>query len=151
MTCDLCGKNGELYRAVIEDVELNVCSSCSSYGKIVGKIPFKKDASTQVYSAKKQEQKENIEMIVGEYPSIIKKSRESLGMTQKEFSLKINEKESLMHKIETGSIEPSIHLARKLEKALKVKLVESYAEQHETISTAKSESYTLGDFIKLKK
>ena len=38
MQCDLCGKEDELYLALIEGTELNVCKNCSKFGKIIKKI-----------------------------------------------------------------------------------------------------------------
>src|SRR3989344_2649906 len=106
MACDICGKNSELFRAVVEEVELNVCIDCSAYGKVLGK---------------KQEQIEFIK------PKSSYKIEEAEIITD-EFASRINEKESFIHKMETGSIELSIPLARKLEKLLKIKLVEKYTE-----------------------
>ena len=146
MACDICGKNAELFRAVVEEVELNVCSDCSAYGKVIGK----KQEQIKVIKPKSAHKNEEAELIVEEFASIVKNARESLGMTQKEFAVRINEKESFIHKLETGSIEPSIPLARKLEKFLKVKLIEQYKESEKIISNEKSEGMPLGDFIKIK-
>jgi len=147
MACDICGKNSELFRAVVEEVELNVCIDCSAYGKVLGK----KQEQIEFIKPKSSYKIEEAEIITDEFASIIKNARESLGMTQKEFAARINEKESFIHKMETGSIELSIPLARKLEKLLKIKLVEKYTESGKIISNEKSEGMTLGDFIKIKK
>src|SRR3989338_2746306 len=141
MACDICGKNSELFRAVVEEVELNVCIDCSAYGKVLGK----KQEQIEFIKPKSSYKIEEAEIITDEFASIIKNARESLGMTQKEFAARINEKESFIHKMETGSIELSIPLARKLEKLLKIKLVEKYTESGKIISNEKSEGMTLGD------
>ena len=41
-----------------------------------------------------------------------------MSMTQKQFAKYINLKESMLHKIETGSFEPPLDMAKKLEKIL---------------------------------
>jgi len=156
INCDLCGKTEEtLARALIEGVELDVCSSCSKFGKIIRTVsrPSPKEQHRQVmHRHVMQEQKEEkIEMIVENYSSVIKTKRESLGMTQKDFASRINEKESTVHKMETGHMEPPIDLARKLEKLLGVKLVEQPEENHERIKKGKDGGFTLGDFIKVRK
>ena len=96
-------------------------------------------------------EEEKISLLVDDYPQIIKKSRESIGLTQKDFANKINEKESVIHKIETGTLEPSLELAKKLEKFLKIKLIEEHEESHEKFKKSKEEGFTLGDFIHVKK
>lgn len=145
MGCDMCGKSAELYRAIIEDAELNVCENCAKFGKVLGK----QDLET-ISQGKKHVQRpttEKVELIAENFADLIRKKREGLGLTQKEFAQKINEKESLIHKIETGSLEPSILLARKLEKMLKIKLVEDYEETHEKVQKKKEDGFTIGDFM----
>ena len=156
MNCDLCGKTEEnLAKTLIEGVELEVCPACSKFGKVI--IPIKR------YSPKEQhmmvqrvqqntvQKEENIELLVEDYAEIIKKRRESMGLTQKDFASRINEKESTIHHIETGALEPSMSLAKKLEKSLGIKLIEEHQEKHESFKNKKDESFTLGDFIKVKK
>ncbi len=150
INCDLCGRIEErLNRALVEGVELNVCSACSKFGKVlapvkkfVPKIPARKEPV--------EEKEEKIELLVEGYSDIIKKKREAIGLTQKDFAKKINEKESIVHKIEVGAFEPSLALAKKLEKELGVKLIEEHEEKHETFKRKKEEGFTLGDFIKIK-
>ncbi len=146
MGCDMCGRQAELYRAVIEDVELNVCESCAKFGKVVGR----REAELKPGKRFSEQKSEKMELIVDNFSGLIKKKREDLKLTQKEFAQKINEKESVIHKIETGGLEPSLALARKLEKMLKIKLVEEHEEVHEKAQKNREEGFTIGDFIKIK-
>ena len=98
-----------------------------------------------------QEKEEKIELLVEGCADLIKKKRESMGISQKDFAIKINEKESMIHKIETGIFRPSISLAKKLGKFLGIKLIEEHQETHEKFKKPKEEGFTLGDFIKLDK
>ena len=100
---------------------------------------------------KDEPQEEKIELIVENYAELVKKKRESIGLTQKEFANKINEKESTIHKIETGVWQPNLILAKKLEKTLGLKLIEEHQEKHESSKNKKIEGFTLGDFINVKK
>lgn len=155
INCDLCGKSDEmLSMALIEGVELAVCPACSKFGKVIAPVKrySPKEQHKQLQKqAQPQEKAEKMELLVKDYPNIIKKSRESIGLTQKDFANRINEKESIIHKIETGSFEPSLPLAKKLEKALGIKLVEEHEERHESFKRKKEEGFTLGDFIRIRK
>jgi len=153
INCDLCGKTAEsLSKAIIEGVQLDVCNGCTKFGRVISQ-PKRPSAKEQVRQMQVQLEKkeEKIDLIVDDYANIIKSKRESMGISQKDFANKINEKESTIHKIETGSTEPSLELAKKLEKALGIKLTEQYEEMHGASKTSKSEGFTLGDFIKVNK
>ena len=134
-----------MFRAIVEDVELNVCENCTSFGKIIGTVENK-----QTPVEKHLEATEKTQIIIKNYAEIIKKKRESLNLTQEEFAKRISEKESLVHKIESGSLEPSLELAKKIERFLKIKLIEEYEEQQEKRKSVNFETFTLGDFIKTK-
>ncbi len=153
INCDLCGKVEEsLARALIEGVELDVCQACSRFGKMVApaRRPSPKEQHMQL-RRREEPKHEKIEMMVENYAEIIKKKRESSGLSQTEFANKINEKDSIVHKIETGSFVPQLSLARKIEKFLGVKIVEEHTETHEESRHKKEEGFTLGDFIKTRK
>ena len=96
--------------------------------------------------------KEIVDIIVSDYAKRIRQAREKLGLTQKDFAMKISEKESVLHKLETGAIEPSIETAKKLEKTLKIKLVEQREEENEVVQAGKKEAegFTIGDMLKKK-
>lgn len=149
----MCGAEIKLFKAIIENAEMNVCSDCSKFGKVIGEIKEKKEEKLKKIDKIKKDTPdiEIMQVIVEDYAEKIKKAREKLGLKQKELAKKISLKESLIHKIETKTFEPNISLARKLEKFLKIKLV----EQHEEVRTKPSESesgiFTIGDFIKIRK
>jgi putative transcription factor len=151
----MCGSEENLFKAEIEGTELNVCENCGKFGKILGPIeekiiPTKKGKGIEKLDTGPD--REVLLVITEDYAELIKKKRESLGLKQKDFAKKINEKESVIHKIETGSLEPSLHLARKIERFLKIKLVEQHEEEiKERSRQTKSEGFTLGDFISVKK
>jgi len=142
----MCGTEKELFECKIEGTYLNVCEICAQHGTIKKKVseqPTKKDKNKLI-----NEQKvELIQMIVPNYATIIKDKREELGLKQEEFAKRIAEKESVIHKLESGKIRPSISLARKLEKFLKIELVKQYEEKHESIHQTKTEGLTIGDLL----
>lgn len=146
MNCDLCGKELPLVRARIEGTEMDVCKDCASFGQIIAKPKPRFLPQKRVHVAP-----EIKEYVVDEFSDIIRRGREKLGLTQKEFALKLNEKESIIHNIETGHFHPSIPLAQKIEKFLKVKLIDKEETTEIKQQQTKKEEYTLGDYIKIKK
>ena len=144
----MCGNPGKLFKTIVEGTELSVCQECSSFGKVVVVIEL---SARPIAKAKSEEpETEVMELLVEDYAEKIRKKRESLGLNQDEFAKKLNEKESLIQKIESGHFEPSIGLAKKISRILQIKLVEEYEERHEKQPRPKVEGFTLGDFIKIK-
>ena len=154
MNCELCGKDAELYLAEVEGTMLSVCNNCKKFGKVIKKIAVEtpRQEKDKARGAKivKVPEKELIEVIVPNYAELIKKKREKLGLKQKDFAKLISEKESLLSKIETREMEPSVALARKLERILKIKLVEVLEEAAVEKKEAKGEELTIGDLVKVK-
>jgi|TARA_Y100000310_G_C20704181_1_gene833369 putative transcription factor len=151
INCDLCGKVDENFnRVIVESVELTVCSNCTKFGKFIG--PVKKPvAKLKRKEVKIEEGPEVVELLVENFAGIIKKKREAMGFSHKDFAIKLNVKESVIHKLEIGSFIPQLTLAKKLEKILGVKLIEEHQENHQAPSQKGSEGFTLGDFIKVRK
>jgi putative transcription factor len=63
--------------------------------------------------------------LVEDYHKRIQQARDHLGWNQEELGQKINERKSIISKLESRSIKPDDKLVRKLEKALNIKLMES--------------------------
>lgn len=144
MNCELCGKQRELVLALVENIEMKVCSDCSKFGKVLREIKEIEEEE------KKPEEEEFVEGIVDDYSKIIKDKREKMGMKQDELAKKLNIKESVIHKIETGILEPNMETARKLENFLRIKLITEYNVKYKKIGTY-DKAMTLGDLIGNKK
>jgi len=145
MNCELCGKKSELFRAKIEGTIVDVCEKCSKFGEIIERV-IKEEENKIV---KQRTKEEIIEEIRKGYGAIIKNAREKLGLTQEELARKINEKESLIHKLENELVEPSLKLAEKLERFLKIKLIEIYSDENKYIKN-NDEKLTIGDLLNVK-
>ncbi len=148
--CEMCGKEGELYNTEIEGVILSVCTKCSKHGKVLKKtkVIVKKGQIEE----KRKEKPEREEFVVANFAKLIRNKRNKLGKTQKEFAQMLNEKESIIQKIENGSFEPPIKTAKRFEKILNIKLVEEIEiGEEKTGKRAKAEGLTIGDILKLKK
>ncbi len=157
MQCDICGKEtDEIYVILVEGSKLNVCKECSHYGKII-EVKRKQtptnnkgnDLPRRAMSKRKKEEK--VYAINPDFAKIIRTKREKLGLKQKEFAKALSIKESLLHKIETSSFEPSLELARKLEKILNIRIVEEVHKDSTALSKKKKSVLTLGDMVKIKK
>jgi putative transcription factor len=64
---------------------------------------------------------------------------------------KINEKKSVVAKLEHGDMVPDEKLVKKLERALDISLKEELSPVSPPKKTDSAKSMTLGDFIKIKK
>ncbi len=152
MQCEMCGKNSELMLAIIEGVNMKVCDGCSKFGKIIGRVSSRQKESKIVNSQTNINQNEETEEeLVSDFSLIIRQEREKRRMEQKDFAKLISEKESILHKMESGNFKPTIEAARKIERILKVKLVQEVGEKMMATETHKnSGALTIGDLIKKK-
>jgi putative transcription factor len=92
--------------------------------------------------------------LVEDFGTKVRKAREKLGLSHEELGKKINEKVSLLRKIETGRMTPNDKLTATLEHVLKVKLITSAKEERAPESKMPKKSareLTLGDLIQLGK
>ncbi len=181
--CELCGAPifGRKYTVEIEGVELTVCPSC--YLKLVrsGKIKIPKKTKKPVPGSQKTLEKKvesrktssstkarrtfsynssKIPLdryeVVEDYAERIRSAREKLGLTRAELARKVQEREVTLGKIETGRLRPTLELARRLERILKIKLLEPIVdsdlelEEFEEKPRGKT-ALTLGDVAVLRK
>ena len=144
--CEMCGSESNLTLALVEGVELKVCKNCSSFGKKINKPIIK---TTLKKILQKKPEREIIQIIVNDFPRLIRKKREKMGLKQKEFAKFLAERESIVHKMESGTYTPSIELARKLEKQLGLILIEQKEVKPHNIK-ATTNKFTIGDIIKIK-
>lgn len=147
----MCGTDGNLCIAIIEGAELNICEKCSRFGKVIRRTtPSPVNRGQAVEYRQQLPKKEIIQTIVENYSELIRKGREKLGLTQKEMAIRLAEKESILQKLETGEIVPSLDLARKLERFFRIKLIEQHEEAREHIEKSKkSQGMTIGDILKI--
>jgi putative transcription factor len=145
----MCGKQAELFTAVVEGTQMMVCANCGSFGKVLRKVQ-PPAASKPAFIRREPVQ---VEQVVSDYAQRIKAAREKRGMTQEDFAKLVTVKESLIHKMETGQFEPPIDIARKMEKALHITLVEVREESAAAPAPKgeKSEGLTIGDIMNLKR
>lgn len=146
MGCDLCGYNGELNSALVEKSLMNICSKCLRFGK---KVERNKNFDVNDI-IKRKPVIENLNLLKEDYAHLIKESREKLKLTPDDLAKKLNEKASLIHKVENKEIIPNDVLIKKLESFFKIKLQETYSPE-EIKTSFKNTGITIGDLIKIKK
>ncbi len=152
MNCEICGKTEALYNVSIEGTELKVCRDCVKYGKVMESLKTNTAQPQRHFQPlPKIEQQEEEETIIENYSVLIKNAREKLGLSQEDFAKKINEKVSLVHKLETGAFEPPIEMAKKIERFLRIRIVAKAEEAKEKPSKKTSDVLTIGDVLKIKK
>jgi putative transcription factor len=152
MQCDMCGKEEQLYQTDVEGGILNVCKACSRFGKVISVVRPKKDGlAADKAIVRPVIKKELVQVIVDDFGPLIKRARERLGLNQEELAKMLAEKESKIQKLESGQYEPPIDMARKLERQLKIKLIEQHEEAHDRQYKVDPGTLTIGDVLEIKR
>jgi len=148
MNCEMCGADVDSLIIVrIEGTEMRVCRKCVKYGvrvsgkgsgpiaqEIVGKEPELEfqESRKRVMGRKKGLRVDLFDKMVydlaEDYGDQIRNAREAMELTQEELAKRINEKRSIIAKLESGDIRPDEKTTRKLEKILGIDLKEKYEE-----------------------
>lgn len=145
--CELCGKKVAEIDAIVEGTTLKVCENCAEYGKVIPiKKPFIKEQPKL-----RIEKEEPAETVVLDYSDKIKKAREQLNLKQEEVAKRLAEKQSVIHNVETGHLQPSLELARKFERMFNINLIEEVEEKPSKKLDFKDSALTIGDILKFKK
>ncbi|MFB6081534.1 MAG: multiprotein bridging factor aMBF1 [Halanaeroarchaeum sp.] len=171
--CEMCGAETASPKTVkIEGAELQVCDNCASFGTEVDqqgssststKYSTGSSGSSSSQSSggssgggggsnrRRRDMFDEMEEVAADYDQRIREARESAGLTQEELAKQVNEKASLVRKLEHGDILPSDEVQRKLERKLDISLTESAeTEEDEWESGGDSQGLTLGDMVKRK-
>ena len=161
MECEICGKpvpEHNPIRAKIEGSVMIVCKECSKLGTIQ-KAPPKPKYVQQKNKQQKNTPKRNYsrrdepsEELIEDFSSEVRKARESKGWSREDLGRKINERVSVITRIETGKMTPDLKLTKKLEKVLGIKLLEevSNVDLNQFINSSSGER-TLANVMKIKR
>lgn len=168
--CEVCGRKirDAPTRVVIEGAKLTVCTECSKHGKTTWEEPTKStfppqrqtgvsvhgtpiSGPIQIRKRVVTARVDTSQEVVSNYSELIRESRERLGYSHEDLGKKINEKESVLRKIETGKMSPNDQLISKLEHTLKIKLLVPVGEEKVSLPKAAAHELTLGDVIKFEK
>jgi putative transcription factor len=141
MLCEMCGKDvPQTSRAKIEGTVLNVGPECAKFGQLLDPPPAPPtdhpDESSRPGFARathaggtgRRLEERDLYTDIGEMELApdwfkrIRKAREAKPWTPEELAKKLNEKKSVVLKIESGSFRPPDALVRKIEQLLKIRL-----------------------------
>jgi putative transcription factor len=151
MRCEICGRKiiGKPTKTKIESSIMLTCNECAKFGKIQREPPKpRKSRPTKRISRARGPSEEVIE----DYNSIIRNAREKKGWSREELAEKLYEKASVISRIESGKMIPDIKLARKIERTLKIRLIEKLEDVHsDDIGSTASKGATIGDIARIKK
>jgi uncharacterized protein (TIGR00270 family) len=144
--CELCGKKTDSATVVIiEDVEFRVCDRCADGKKVVSKPRQRAQQLQQRRTGDEQE-----EILIANYGEAIRKGREKMDLPLKVVAEMLNEKYSLLRRIEEQQARPPTELCKKLERLLGIKLTEN-AKDYEDKGSAQQQKAggkpTIGDFL----
>ncbi len=154
MQCDLCGERPAAVLASVEGSKVRACQGCAHFGTVLGQIsalparaPKATKSALRGPPAAAGPKRETLLLVRPDAGQLIKGARERLGLTQEELAKKLNEKASVLHHVECGRAAPSLNLARKFERALRLRLVEAYTEGSSEPQSRAASSLTIGDLL----
>ena len=162
MECEISGKpvpENNPIRAKIEGSVMVVCKECSKLGTVQKAPPKpkylkqnkgKKPANTRKRNYSRND--EPSEELIEDFSFEVRKAREAKDWSREDLGRKINERVSVITRIETGKMTPDTKLTKKLEKALNIKLLEKVenVDLNQFINSSSGER-TLGNVMKIKR
>lgn len=160
MICELCGADVPRTKTVrVEGSVLAVCPNCARFGSDVSAPPARRKTMPPQIADRLEARRRRMtprdvykqageEELALDYAERIRRAREARGWKQADLGAKINERATVIAKLESGTMIPNEGLTRRLERALDIKLREKAPEV--TASKARErEPPTLGDLIDL--
>ena len=174
--CEMCGtETGAPKTVKVEGAELEVCADCADFGTEVrteetSSTSTKYSASSSSSSSsgsgsgsgasssssgsgggRRRDMFDDMDEVVPDYDGRIRSARESRGLSQEDLARELNEKASLIRKLERGDMLPTDSVQSKLERELDISLTEGGGEgDAEWESGGSAGTTTLGDVVKRK-
>lgn len=171
--CEMCGTETSTPKTVkIEGAELDVCDACADFGTEVrtqdssgssskystssssGQSESSSSGSTSGGSSgggssrRRRDMFDEMDEVAADYDQRIRQARESAGLSQEDLAGELNEKASLIRKLERGDMLPSDSVQKKLERKLDISLSEGLSDDDtEWEGGSSTGSYTLGDVV----
>ncbi len=176
--CEMCGAETSSPKTIkVEGAKLDVCSDCTDFGTEVkqtssssGSTKYSTGSSSSSSSGggqssgsasssssggssrRRSDMFDDMDELATDYDDRVRNARESKGLSQSELANELNEKASLIRKIERGDTLPSDRVQSELESFLEIDLNAegTSGEDSEWSGGSSTGSYTLGDVVKRK-
>lgn len=172
--CELCGSETSSPRSIkVEGAELDVCDSCASLGSEVSQstgesttTKYSTDSSGSPSSSstttpsptrqssggsdRSEDMYESLGTLAQDYDDRIRQAREQRGLSQSELADELNEKRSLISKLERGETLPNDSVQKKLERFLDIDLEEGSLDADEWQAEDDGQEFTLGEMAERK-
>lgn len=139
--CELCGSKNATRKTKIDGAILTACEDCVRLGEEVPIVELK-PAKRTIPNL------DLLESIKPKFNILIKNERAKRNLKQEELAKKLNEKPSVIKRIEDGW-EPPINVIKKLERFFNIKLMEEIEEKQIDKKTEKSQ-LTIGDVVEVR-
>ena len=151
MLCEVCGRSIERpIEAEIEGAKMLVCSGCAKFGSAkVNQAPKPAFGKPKKFSRGPSHKPKQRELeVLDNFGDIIRAARERKGMNREDMGRIINEKASVISRLESGAMVPDTKLARKIERALDITILGVLDDDGFERSDHSSGGMTIGDLIK---
>ena len=154
MECEICGREigGRGFKIIVEGSEMTVCEFCKDLGVEKPNVPPSRQAVRRG-TVRRFKPKTDIDLgeeLVEDFHLIIRREREKRGWSQEELAKRIQEKTSLIRKIENAEITPEPEVVEKLERLFGIRLRETMEEVK--VERKKIDlTPTLGDVVVIRK
>jgi len=168
--CEMCGaETGSPKTVKVEGAELEVCDNCSDFGTEVetqetsststkystsssGSSSSSSGGTSSSSQTRRSDMFDDMDELAQDYDQRIRSARESAGLSQEDLASDLNEKASLIRKLERGDVLPSDEVQTKLERKFDFSLTAggSADDEEEWSGGSSTGEYTLGDVVKRK-
>jgi len=179
--CEMCGtETASPNRVKIEGAELEVCDECTDFGtelqtdegesttstkystggaSSTGSSGSSSSSSSSTTSSttsssgggSRRDMFDDIDEIAQDFDEQLRDARESAGLSQEKLAKRLNEKASLIRKLEHGETLPTDEMQQKLERELDIDLsAGTSGGETEWESDSSTGGYTLGDVVERK-
>ena len=176
--CEMCGtETSSPNRIKVEGAELDVCDNCTEFGTKVETSDSSSSSSTKYSTSsssgsssssssststgtstsssggggRRQDMFDDIDELAQDFDERIRQAREKAGLSQEDLAKDLNEKASLIQKLEQGKMLPTDEMQEKLERSLDIDLTAGGStDETEWESDSDAGEYTLGDVVERK-
>ena len=170
--CEMCGtETADPNRIKVEGAELDVCDGCTEFGTELQTGSDESSASTKYSTSsgssssrsssgststsssgstggRRDDIYEDVDELAQDFDQRIRGARERADLTQAELARELNEKASLIRKLERGETLPTDDVQRKLERYFDIDLSAGGSVDTDGWESDSSDGgYTLGDMV----